>query len=298
MPGDKFVSVNVAKERLWNAGFGRSNALRFLAVSKGVRKHDLEVVERAAGEIGAQWTSELINYLHISTAYRQLGKKPFSKLGQTRKHFRSKMIALLEAFTPHLAKLANSTLLQKKGYSIRLGQGEYPISFSISLEEGRSQIGRFNFDLFFNRQLKPSAVLGSFQGGHKAKVQEFKRRTHKSALDFFASSFRNAFRGQRQLLALNPRRHPYRVKPNLYPLANSMAYRGKLTQEEAKAYREYDAGLRKRTSKKLQAVIDKVKAERQRIVTETTGMHKAVYKKAGFKKSKSRLWRLQRKKKN
>ena len=118
MAKEKFVSSKIARERLEKAGLGETNVMIFLEVGTKAREHDLEVVEMAAKKLGPQVASRLIDNLGRSSAFQQTGKRHFSKLGQIARPIHSRIISVLEAFTPHLAKIVKSPALRKNGYSI------------------------------------------------------------------------------------------------------------------------------------------------------------------------------------
>ncbi|MFA4907041.1 MAG: hypothetical protein WC602_02090, partial [archaeon] len=143
---------------------------------------------------------------------------------------------------------------------------------------------------------KPSAVLGSMQGKNLDYINEFRKKTGMNPLDFFLRSFKKEFSGKGETLAINPKFHYYKRYLQDVVVANSMLQRKKLTEAEREAvsWSKYEDLKPLIDSATLDNAIKKVSAEKRRIVTDGTGMHKAALKKAGFVKSRSRYWRLRK----
>ncbi|MFA4855618.1 MAG: hypothetical protein WC634_03475 [archaeon] len=292
-----FVSKEEARRQLEKIGFGRAaiSVRDFLFVEgQDVRKASLGIVEKVAKELGPEIAAGLILEIGRTSAYRQLSHNRFSRVNAGLKSMRDQFLYIATAFSPRLRGIAKNPALERAGCSMSLGISiDAPFSLAFELHSGKETVGRFNFDLLFNRQGKPSAILGNLQGGSRKEVEEFKRKAGKSPLDFFVGCFKTAF-PRRQLLALNPRKHGYLEGINLFALSNSMRERGLLTEAEHRQYQGYLDKGRTEGSKKKQAIA-KVEVERQRILTQTPGMHAAAYKKAGFRRTRSRIWRLPRK---
>ncbi len=226
MPYGKFISAGVAKKRLLAAGFKPIDLGGLLDGPRGIKEHHLKVIESSAKAINPKSVMGLLDFGLISTAVRQLKKKRFSELGMRRKAWfglKSRANFFLESFTPHLSKIIKNQALEKKGYETSLIPAiDMPFTTAIRIEKNGVKVGYFNFEMFFNKQLKPSVMLGHFQGGLQKQVQEFRESTGQSPLDFLLNSFRSAFPNKNQLIALNPRKHGYRTHNNLLPLAASM----------------------------------------------------------------------------
>ena len=132
--------------------------------------------------------------------------------------------------------------------------------------------------------------MGNFQGGRKEFIEEFKARMGKPVLNFFVDAFKKGFPGETQLIALNPKFHYYSRPLDERVVASSMQYRGRLSEKEYNAFRDYlHLGKNTKTADK---VSEKVSEEIERIRTDLTGMHKSAFKKAGFKPAKGKHWRL------
>lgn len=278
----------------------------------------MELIRKGYSLLGASFY-DLIDRMHSYSAYRQLARQ------QKRFGGRSNVLfSFLRQFIPRLRTLFSDPLLARAGYQlVYTTGGDAPFSSGVELQEVSAKRGAFfasfNFDFYFNKNKQPSVVLGNFQGHHKKSIDDFRERMGASPLDYFLSRFTRAFQNPSQRVVLNPRFHNYRKPLNLYTVALSMVGAGKISEIDARYFisRDFierierhpgDADVINRYftaqfgiaipaqeipayEKRNKEVALLVKEEMERIPREATGMHKAAFKKAGFRLSKSRFFR-------
>lgn len=304
-------------ERLLKAGYTAPSANSLIdshRLSQGGKERELKALVWGAEMMGPKNAMEFLRESQASSASRQLSKRRLLKPSADG----HEELFLLESFAPLLGKILKDKALSRNGFgSIFQRAADAPFFICIEIfkkpNEG-SMVGRLGFDIFFNRANKPCAMLGNFQGGGQELVKEFREKTGSSALDFMLAAFKRSFPGQR-LFALNVRRHRYRKKIDENVLASAMHNRGKLSDEQIDAFRNALFGFSPLMPKHLKAKkIEEIRAlrrampedqrakaieamrvvrkERQHIRRDATGMHKAAFKKAGFKASRSRTWRM------
>ena len=196
----------------------------------------------------------------------------------------------LRAFFPYVHRLLTDASLEHKGYLLDLKRGDAPLSSGIIVRTTKGvDVGQFSFDLFFNRDRKPSIVLGNFQGKNRGEVVKFKQAIGKSPLDYFVARVNRAFPTSSQRVALNPQHHSYRRGTATTLILARLVEDGVISLEELSSYNRLDAPLA------LTEKIDELLAEaRERIKRETTGMHRAAYKHGGYKLTRSRFFRTKK----
>ena len=269
-------------------GLNAGNWFEGFVPKNGLAESQLMKIESAVREIGPENTKEFIRGFYLFSARRQKIKAIRRKIIP----MESEAGIVLE-FLPKIAKVIRNPWIEKKGFSVSFGfsRGDTPFKALLEIVRGGKTghtAANFTFDLFYNAKGKPSAVLGSMQGGDLNDINDFRIRTGMNPLDFFLRSFKKGFSGKGETLAINPKFHGYRKPLKDYVVANSMAGRKKLTEKERDSLEFDDYPWLKKTA------AEKVSAEKRRIVTDGTGMHKAALKKAGFLKNRSRYWRLRK----
>ena len=284
-------------QRLERAGW-KVKLLPF-SFRNGLSESDLRIVENAVKKLGSENFKELV-FDKVLSAWSQAEKLHGTRIPENA----NLDVFVLRKFVPPLSRILSNPALKSNGYYLSfLGAAgaDRPLSASLTLykkrfEKGAGLVAKFNFDLFLTRDLKPGVVLGNFQGNTLDGILEFKARFGASPLDFFLASFKKSFPKNQQVLALNVRRHAYRGELKDYIIAASMHGSGKLSDEEEWLFTGHLANLQSgrasAVNEKTRDVVRRVMAEKERIRRDATGMHKAAFKKAGFKVGKSRLWRL------
>jgi hypothetical protein len=286
MASEKFVSMAEANRRLGKVGLPPTRVK--------MKERELEVLETAVRRMNPQSVRYLMIWFADATAIKQLGKPRFSGLGYAESTPREKSLFLIETFSLALGRILKNSFLKNNGYTIALtSSGEGPLEFALEIKKNKEPVGMYRFDMFFNRKQKPSVMLGYLQGGSKKVVHEFTRKAGAPLRDFFITCFRNAFRGNNKVVALNPAKHPYMRKLDKSALAHSMEARGKLAEGQGQIYVDHAAGIKVEVSGlKLQEIIRKVESEARRIQRDVPRKHAEAFERAGFAPTGGRTWRL------
>lgn len=264
-------------------------------VVKSLRDADPKVFDEAVAAFGANNVQEFFFAANHTSALRQLARqrprRPYPKL----------VAQALSDFMPSFVKVFRN--LRNQNYGFHYGLGFEPSESMLGLrlsdhfapgkrypDIAARTVAVFSFDLFYNDRGRPSAVLGSMQGGRNEEVEKFKKLTGKSPLDFFTSAFKKAFPARSRLLAQNINHAPFRrERLNDTTLATKLFHDGKIAHDEL-----IDFCIAKSSSNPEPAKVRKlVDEEKAGIESRGSGMHKAAFKKAGFDvRSKTMLWRL------
>jgi len=149
-------------------------------------------------------------------------------------------------------------------------------------------LSRLNFDLFVNRNLKTSVILGNYQTANPIEVKKFcKNHKIKYFSNFIYSLFINNFKNKKTIFFLNPNYFKSLKNLNFEHLWNHK-------------YR-YNHELKDRAML-LELPLEKVYAQEYKkdcaeIEKRVKGMHKSIANKFGFKRSeKKKYWSFKNKK--
>lgn len=298
MKKDPWVSVEEGVKRFVSLGFKEPYIPNLFYPKKGIRESELALVETLVREIGVGPFYHLYGVAHFTTL-RQLKRRRLSrKRKTTRLSFRVLFLSFLKSFTPYFGSIINDASLRRNGYEVKLVRSmdrPFESSFLIVEKSGGAHVAYFSFDTFLDKQGKPCIAVGNMQGVSKEAIGAFKQKLGLSPLDFFLRKIKETFPDSKQVFALNPRHHYAYRNPERYVIGNIMHDKRQLSDYERDYVRDREAYVKGKSQLKIPsnpAIDAKVDAEIRRIVTNETGMHKAAFKKAGFKPTKSRMWRL------
>ena len=273
-----WVTPKEAHKQLVAAGFppiGLSAGILIGCDKRGMKENDLKIALRAAKELGVE------NLGNLAMGFRKREK--------CAKHERRELLArFVETFYHPLGKLLKAMSFRRHKIVAQLSHSaDAPFDFSISLgEPGKVSLCRINFSLYVSTAGKPIVVLGNMQGFYRDGIERLKTIVRMPVLNFFIAQFKKAFPKREQLIALHPRHHTY-FSPSQLVIINQLAERGKITKDESEAWHLY----RDTSPEQVKNVQKTIDAEAQRIRTVETGMHKAAYKKGGFRLGKAKFLR-------
>ncbi|MDP2666602.1 MAG: hypothetical protein Q8P05_03820 [Candidatus Diapherotrites archaeon] len=284
--GDPTVPVSVAIQRLKDFGIIDWIMIKAIGPRETIYESELRVILAAINKMGAENINEILSCYTNATLNQYVNLTLSRQIRIRNPRDSLSIFSFLRVFSTPLGRLLKDTRIRGGGFSLRYSEldADSPLFGALEIlkkphQRGRDsvKVARMNFDLFLTPSRKPGVILGNVQGGSAHLVKEFTQKNGR-LLEYFLKRFTETFPTPEQRRALNPRRHHgYRNLEREY-VANSMLERGKLTQME------YDE-----ESPEMKA---KVAREMQRIKTAATGAHKSAFKKAGYRSSKRRYWRL------
>ncbi|MBN2126876.1 MAG: hypothetical protein JW703_00620 [Candidatus Diapherotrites archaeon] len=184
--------------------------------SKGITPADFNELKKAVRVLTASNFDAFAGGIYPKLiAFNQLfsfNNKRKTSLGNFNS-IQEKSFFLLKKFYPFIAKMINSPLLKKTGYSLQLGiTADENTAFSFLLKNKSNElISVFNFNLLFNKYNEPVFIIGNMHGKNRVLAEKLKEKIGLFPLDFFIALSKTVF-PEKQILALNPEFHHYKKK--------------------------------------------------------------------------------------
>ena len=176
---------------------------------------------------------------------------------------------------------------------------------NISSKEDWAPFASVHFSPFLNSKKEASALLSHIHSISQKKsgmdnFDAFTRKNGKPIFNYFVDRFKKAFPGKTRILAVNPSRHSYHY-PNETVIWLQLKDKGIVSKDEEIAFKTYlkdpehsKFGVFGVSIIRLKEIGKLFQEQKQWIISRSVGIHKSVFKKAGFKpeKSKRMFWRL------
>ncbi len=187
---------------------------------------------------------------------------------------------IMETFIDSFEQLDRT--FKKKGikaYLYPMGDAPFTLNLKIfninDIKMGHANnVAIFNFDLYFNKNKEPSIIIGNMQGKNKEKITYLSKKHKTPFLNLIIGCIQEAFPGKEQTIALDPKFHHGYKNPHKNIILGRL-----IKKEKLSIFNVFD------NTEKTKKIIEE---ERQQIITNGTGMHKAAYKATGYKKIGSR----------
>ncbi len=204
----------------------------------------------------------------------------YNKLKHSINNSKKVKLIIMEQFIDSFEKLDKTFKQRKlKAYLYLIGDIPFNLNFKIfdindKKMEINNTVATLNFDLYFNKNKEPSMIIGNMQGNDKERIDYFSKKQKIPFLNIAINCIKEAFPGKEQTIALDPKFHHGYKNPNDGVVFRRLIKKGKLTVSD-----QFNR------TEKIKKIIEE---ERQQIITNGTGMHKAAYKASGYKKPGSK----------